>query len=104
MKFWWPQFELMICALTLYRDTGKETYLAWFFRALDYCRTHLRDEEYGEYYGYLHRDGTPTLPACKGSTFKGPFHILRMLGKVETLLGEILEGAQGEDTEGANTD
>ena len=104
MKFWWPQFELMICALTLYRDTGKETYLAWFFRALDYCRTHLRDEEYGEYYGYLHRDGTPTLPACKGSTFKGPFHILRMLGKVETLLGEILDGAQGESPEDANTD
>ena len=32
----------------------------------------------GEWYGYLHRDGTVAQPA-KGNLFKGPFHIPRMM-------------------------
>jgi N-acylglucosamine 2-epimerase len=36
------------------------------------------DNEYGEWYGYLHRDGSVAQPA-KGNLFKGPFHIPRMM-------------------------
>ena len=43
-----------------------------------------------EWYGYLRRDGKPTMPACKGCTFKGPFHVPRCLIMVDTMLGEIL--------------
>ena len=46
--------------------------------------------EYGEWFGYLRRDGKPTMPPCKGSTFKGPFHVLRMLILVDRMIGEIL--------------
>ena len=36
------------------------------------------------------RDGKPTEPACKGSTFKGPFHLPRMLIMCDTMIDQIL--------------
>ena len=74
MKLWWPHDEILISSLMLYRDTGKEEYLDWYFRTMDYCKKHFSDSEGGEWYGYLRRDGKPTEPSTKGSTFKGPFH------------------------------
>ena len=56
----------------------------------EYCLEHFNDEENGEWYGYLRRDGLPTMPPTKGSTFKGPFHLPRMLSMVDCLIGEIL--------------
>ena len=91
MKLWWPHDEILISSLMLYRDTGEEQYLNWFNRTLDYCKEHFSDREYGEWYGYLRRDGKPTEPACKGSTFKGPFHLPRMLVMADLIIGEILE-------------
>ena len=91
MKLWWPHDEILISSLMLYRDTGKEEYLDWFFKTLDYVQTYFSDPEYGEWYGYLRRDGKPTQPPCKGSTFKGPFHLPRMLVMVDQMLGELLD-------------
>ncbi len=91
MKLWWPHNETLITSIMLYRDTGKEEYLEYFYKTFDYCVEHFYDAEYGEWYGYLRRDGKPTMPACKGSTFKGPFHLPRMLGMVDKIIGEILE-------------
>lgn len=89
MKLWWPHNEILISSLMLYRDTGKEEYLDKFLLTLDYCKQYFADPEYGEWYGYLRRDGKPTMPACKGSTFKGPFHLPRMLSMVDKMLEEL---------------
>lgn len=91
MKLWWPHNEILISSLMLYRDTGKEKYLDYFFKTFDYCLKHFYDQKYGEWYGYLRRDGLPTMPPCKGSTFKGPFHLPRMLGMVDLMLGELTD-------------
>ena len=90
MKLWWPHNEILIASLMLCRDTGDEKYLGWFEKTLDYCKTYFSDPEYGEWYGYLRRDGQPTQPPCKGSTFKGPFHLPRMLSICGGLIDEIL--------------
>ena len=91
MKLWWPHDEILISSLMLYRDTGKEEYLDWYFRTMDYCKEHFSDSEAGEWYGYLRRDGKPTEPSTKGSTFKGPFHLPRMLIMTDMMLKELLE-------------
>lgn len=91
MKLWWPHNEILISSVMLYRDTGEEKYLDWFYKTLDYCKAHFADPEYGEWYGYLRRDGKPTEPACKGCTFKGPFHVPRSLIMADQLIGQILE-------------
>lgn len=90
MKLWWPHNEILIASLMAYRDTRDETYLDWFYKTIAYCRDHFADPAYGEWYGYLRRDGKPTLPACKGSTFKGPFHVPRSLSMADKLIDEIL--------------
>ena len=90
MKLWWPHNEIMIAALMAYRDTKDEYYLDCLRKCLDYCKTYFSDREYGEWYGYLRRDGKPTEPACKGSTFKGPFHLPRMLIMIDKMIDEIL--------------
>ena len=92
MKLWWPHDELLIASMMLYRDLGNEKYLEIFDRTLDYCKRVFSDPEYGDWYGYLRRDGKPTMPSTKGSTFKGPFHLPRMLIMVDTLISDILNG------------
>ena len=91
MKLWWPHNEALIASMMIYRDTRDEKYLDIFYQLMDYCKTYFADAPYGEWYGYLRRDGKPTEPACKGSTFKGPFHVPRCLIMVEQMIGQILE-------------
>lgn len=90
MKLWWPHNEIMIAASKAYRDTGDEYYLDWLLRTVDYCKEHFADPEFGEWYGYLRRDGLPTMPPTKGSTFKGPFHVPRALSMTERVLTELI--------------
>ena len=91
MKLWWPHNEILIASMMAYRDTGDETYYDWFCKTLDYCREVFSDPEYGEWYGYLRRDGKPTMPSTKGSTFKGPFHLPRSLSMTEQMITQLLE-------------
>ncbi len=86
MKLWWPHNETMIASLMLYRVTDDEKYLNIFKQVSEYAFAHFSDREYGEWFGYLRRDGLPTEPACKGHTYKGPFHVMRMLAKCMQLL------------------
>ncbi|MGM9684138.1 MAG: AGE family epimerase/isomerase [Eubacteriales bacterium] len=79
MKLWWVHDEAMIASLMFYRHTGDEKYAEIFRSITEYAFGVFSDPEYGEWYGYLRRDGLPTEPACKGSTYKGPFHLPRML-------------------------
>ena len=89
MKLWWPHNEILISSMMLYRDTGNEQDLDWFFKTLDYCQKHFSDPAYGEWYGYLRRDGLPTMPPTKGSTFKGPFHLPRCLMQLDQMMTEL---------------
>lgn len=80
MKFWWPQCETIIASLYAYLGTGDEKYLYRHERISEWTYAHFPDAEYGEWYGYLHRDGT-VAQAAKGNLYKGPFHIPRMMIK-----------------------
>ena len=89
MKFWWPQTEAIIASLYAYQATKDEKYLAMHRQVSDWTYAHFPDHEFGEWYGYLHRDGTVSQPA-KGNIFKGPFHIPRMMTKGYELCRELL--------------
>lgn len=89
MKFWWPQTETIIATLYAYQATGDEKYLEMHKQISDWTYSHFPDKEYGEWYGYLHRDGTIAQPA-KGNIFKGPFHVPRMMINGYTLCTELL--------------
>ncbi len=78
MKFWWPHNEAIIATLLAWKLTGDEKYARWHQRVHDWSFQHFSDPEYGEWYGYLHRDGSVSQRA-KGNLYKGPFHLPRML-------------------------
>lgn len=89
MKFWWPHNEAIIAALLAWEITGEARYAHWHLLAHDWSFAHFPDPEFGEWYGYLHRDGTPSV-RLKGNMWKGPFHLPRMLWYCGKMLEEHL--------------
>jgi len=77
MKFWWPQNEAAIANLMAFSLSGESRYEENFLKVHAYVHEHFADDTYGEWYGYLHRDGSLSTP-LKGNLYKGPFHIPRM--------------------------
>ncbi|AFL96527.1 AGE family epimerase/isomerase [Ornithobacterium rhinotracheale] len=90
MKFWWPQTEAIIANLYAYLATKDKKYLEKHQLISEWTYKHFPDEKHGEWYGYLHRDGSVAQPA-KGNLFKGPFHIPRMMIYGSLLCDEILK-------------
>lgn len=77
MKFWWPQNETIIATLLAFQLTGNEKYARWHRAAHDWAYAHFPDPQYGEWFGYLHRDGSVST-TLKGNMWKGFFHLPRM--------------------------
>ena len=78
MKFWWPHNEAIIATLLAWIMTGEEKYARWHQLVHDWSFRHFPDPKFGEWYGYLHRDGSISV-RLKGNLWKGPFHLPRML-------------------------
>ncbi len=76
MKLWWPQCEAMIALRLAYLKTKEDKYSKAYNELLNYTEKHFVDNEFGEWFGYLHYDNTPST-TLKGNIFKGPFHIPR---------------------------
>jgi N-acylglucosamine 2-epimerase len=91
MKLWWPHTEALYALLLAYHLTGDSFYEEWYVRVHQWSFSHFPDSQYGEWFGYLHRDGS-LAPRLKGSMWKGPFHLPRAL-----LYGrKLLEEAKGK--------
>jgi N-acylglucosamine 2-epimerase len=78
MKLWWPHNEAAYAMLLAYSATGEQRYAERFEQVSDYAFRHFSDPEYGEWYGYLDRQGRPTH-SLKGGSYKGCFHVPRFL-------------------------
>ncbi|MBN1555330.1 MAG: AGE family epimerase/isomerase [Phycisphaerae bacterium] len=88
MKLWWPHNEAIYATLLAHHMTGKPQYERWYERLHEYSYQHFPDPEYGEWFKYLHRDGTVST-TLKGNGWAGPFHIPRMQLKCWRLLEEM---------------
>lgn len=91
MKFWWPHNEAIIATLLAYQLTKEEKYASWHRMVHDYAYGHFLDPIAGEWFGYLHRDGT-LAQSAKGNLFKGPFHLPRQ----EWYCWQLLKDATAE--------
>ncbi|WP_298716610.1 AGE family epimerase/isomerase [Chitinophaga sp.] len=90
MKFWWPHNEAIIATLLAYLVTGNPKYAQWHREVHSYAYTRFHDKEHGEWFGYLHRDGSIAQTA-KGNLFKGPFHLPRQEWYCRQLLNTHLQ-------------
>src|SRR5665213_56067 len=84
-KLWWVHIEALVCMAKGYLLTGDENCLNWFKKVHDYTWHHFKDEQHGEWFGYLNRQGEVLLP-LKGGKWKGCFHIPRGLFQVWQML------------------
>ncbi len=88
MKLWWPHSEALYATLLAYHLTGDAKYAGMYEQVHEWTFAHFPDREFGEWFGYLHRDGTVSTP-LKGGIWKGPFHIPRALLYCWKLLEEM---------------
>ena len=88
MKLWWVHVEALVATLLAFQLTGCEVFWQWFERIHEWAWSRFRDPEYGEWFGYLHRDGSVAL-TLKGSMWKGFFHLPRALMQVCAILDQM---------------
>jgi N-acylglucosamine 2-epimerase len=89
MKLWWVHTEAITATLMAWRLTADQKYARWHQHVHDWSYRHFADPEFGEWYGYLHRDGRPCVQP-KGDLSKGAFHLPRM----QLVCWKLLEGAR----------
>jgi len=94
MKFWWAHNEAVIAALLAWQLTRDPKYARWHQMVHDWSYAHFPDPLYGEWFGYLHRDGTVST-RLKGNMWKGPFHLPRMQWYCWQRLDEITRELAG---------
>lgn len=90
MKFWWPHNEALYASLLAYQMTGDLRYACWFEKIHDWVDSHFPDRESGEWFGYLHYDGT-VANTLKGNNWKSFFHLPRQQLLTWKLLEEMLK-------------
>ena len=78
MKFWWTHTESLYAMLLAYIATQDDTYLVKYEKIHNWTFSHFPDYEFGEWFGYLHRDGSLSS-RVKGSDWKGTLHLPRLL-------------------------
>ncbi len=78
MKLWWVHNEAIITSLYAYYLTGESVFWEWFERIDAWTWNHFPDKEYGEWFGYLNRQGEVTN-YLKGGKWKTFFHLPRFL-------------------------
>jgi N-acylglucosamine 2-epimerase len=76
MKYWWPHCEATYATLLASMLTGEGRWERWFDRLHDYTWSRFPDPVHGEWFGYLHRDGS-VANDVKGNHYKGAFHVPR---------------------------
>jgi len=77
MKFWWPHNEAIIATLSAWLLTGDALYARMHDQVHAWAHDHFADAVHGEWYGYLHRDGS-VASGLKGGLWKSAFHLPRM--------------------------
>lgn len=86
MKFWWPHDEALIATLMAWKLTGEMRYLEWHEQVRAWSFKHFADAEHGEWFGYLHRDGSLST-TIKGNLWKSFFHHPRAMWMCSQIAG-----------------
>jgi len=78
MKFWWPHDEALIATSLAWKLTGEPRYAQWHELVRAWSFRHFADENHGEWFGYLNRNGSRSS-TIKGNLWKSFFHHPRAL-------------------------
>lgn len=98
LKLWWPHCEALYALLLAWACTGRQELADWYEKVHSYTFSHFADPEFGEWFGYLNRDGSPVW-TVKANGWKGCFHLPRVLYRcyqlLDSVVGECETGGNG---------
>ncbi len=77
-KLWWVHLEALVALAKAFSLTNDPKIGAWYQKVHHYTWKHFPDPDFGEWFGYLNRQGQPHL-TLKGGKWKGCFHVPRAL-------------------------
>lgn len=78
MKLWWPHCEALYAHLLNFSLSNTASDWKLFQTTKEYTFKHFRDPDYGEWFGYLNREGKVSQ-SFKGGPYKCAFHVPRSL-------------------------
>ena len=84
-KVWWVHSESLYAILLAASLSQRPDLDARFLALHAWSQEHFHDPVHGEWYAYLHRDGTPKV-TDKGTWIKAAFHVPRNLMQIMLLL------------------
>lgn len=90
-KLWWVHVEALIASAMAYQLTGRKDFWIWYKRLHDYTWARYPDPKYGEWFGYLNRQGEVLLN-LKGGKWKGCFHVPRALFRLQDIFHILAQG------------
>ncbi len=89
LKLWWPHAETLYALLLAWIQTERDDLKSWYDVVHDYTFSKFPDKDFGEWYGYLNRDGSKVWTA-KANGWKGMFHLPRVLFRSYQLLASTM--------------
>jgi len=89
-KLWWPHTEALYALLLAWSLTGRDDLAIWYNRVHDYAFSHFPDPRFGEWFGYLNRDGSVIFKA-KANGWKGFYHVPRVFLRCLSLLSPTIQ-------------
>jgi len=89
-KLWWVHLEALVAMAKGFALTGRQECADWYERIHEYAWSKFPDPAYGEWFGYLSRQGDVLLD-LKGGKWKGCFHLPRALYECYRLFSELTE-------------
>ncbi|MFB3786715.1 MAG: AGE family epimerase/isomerase [bacterium] len=76
-KEWWPQAEAVVGMINAYQLSGGEKYLLAALQCWDFIETRIVDQQRGEWFWRVSREGIVDDSQPKISEWKGPYHNTR---------------------------
>ncbi len=73
-KDWWPQAEAIVGFVRAYEETGDSAFVKAAEASWAFIKRFVVDEEYGEWFGRVSRDGAPYDEEDKVGSWKCPYH------------------------------
>ena len=90
-KEWWPQAEAIVGFVCAYEETGTEAFLDAAHATWAFVKRHVLDQEHGEWYRRVSREGVLRPGHEKVGPWKCPYHnaraCLELIARVEALSG-----------------
>lgn len=97
-KDWWPQAEALVGHLNAFQISGQVEFLKAAVKSWDFIKAFIIDNENGEWFEKVNREGKPFKNLDKIRLWKAPYHNGRAIFEVSRRVEEIIKKSITDST------